>query len=341
MPGRVRGGHAAFERSGEANSRAASGENPPLHGLAPPPLDSEDWVLVVKAHEIGLQGKTEAVAELLPMLEHRRRGVRLAALWSLARLGRPQTLPDIRALAEDPEDPLRVAPLARAVAARIEATAGSAPATRAELARKLTAVVQRTGQTPAGMTNALMHPGEVDEPTIALADETLVQIADMALVAADRSIANPAGASPVDLSLNAMGKLKAEFSAYPKAERIRRLVDALATATYATGHEERLVQLLVDEGSEAIPAICTCLKALPSAPDEDRGGHTPFALLFRALMGLGGAQATDTVSAFRGRSSGWVRYYATQVYDILAAGGKQYRVVDYANDYTDWYIGWW
>ncbi|MBI3948502.1 MAG: HEAT repeat domain-containing protein [Armatimonadetes bacterium] len=122
------------------------GRTPRPHGVPPPPLDSEDWVLVVKAHEIGLEGKTEAAGELLPMLEHRRRGVRLAALWSLGRLGRPETLPDIRALAEDPENPLRVAPLARAVAARIEAAAGSPPDTRVELSWTLSIPVGNRGR---------------------------------------------------------------------------------------------------------------------------------------------------------------------------------------------------
>ncbi|MBI3946900.1 MAG: HEAT repeat domain-containing protein [Armatimonadetes bacterium] len=321
IAGRKHGGYRGAEMSGDPA----------------PPLTSADWAAIVRAHEAGIRGDAGALKDLLPLLHHENRDVRLAALWSLGRIGHPDSLSAIRALADDRDDRLRVTVCARAVAARVGAVQGSMPATREGLAQKMAAVLTGTGLSARTIENTMARRRTEDPRAAALADETLVQLADMALVAADRGIQQPASASPVDLSLHPMAKLQAELSAYPKAERIRRLAASLAGAQSGAGDTQRHVQLLIDEGPQAVPAVLAQLKAqtVTSAPNT----HVPFAQLFRVLGGLGGPEALQAVAAFRTHPLLWVRHYAQIEYEALSAGVKRYRITDYANAYTDHYQG--
>lgn len=297
------------------------------------PLLEDDWALIVKAHEAGVQGKVDAVDELLPLLQHERREVCLAALWSLARLGDQKALPAIDTLAADGSDPLRVAACARAVAARIQAAAGEPPANRAELAQRMRRLVRSADLTPAALEASVKRAHRTDPARVALAEAVLVQLSDMALVAADRGIPSPADASPVNLSLHPMARLKAELSAYPKAERIQRLVATLATAESGAGDVPRYIQLLIDEGPAALPVVLAQLEAQrrTDAPNS----HVPYAALFRALQGLGGEDALAPVAAFRSHPDRWVRHYAEQTHWLLSRGMKRYGLLDYASAFTD------
>ena len=82
-----------------------------------------------------------------------------------------------------------------------------------------------------------------------------------------------------------------------------------------------LIQALINEGDAATPIILAKLKAMDPNPTKHIGPG--FAFLFRALEGIGGAQAIEAVAALRSHPHVRVRTHAEQSYGVLASGKRR------------------
>ncbi|MBI3945740.1 MAG: hypothetical protein HY321_07465 [Armatimonadetes bacterium] len=308
--------------------RATFGALPPTGGRSMP-AHAATSVMTLDEHElesqirdIGLQQKADAVGVAVNALNHPSVSVRRRALWCLARLAYQPALPAIDALAQPrPGEVVQEAAYARVVAAQIRATASGPARDATALEAQMRSVLNEVGLSPTAAAGILRRADENDRQSLWLARFAAAQLADMALAAADHGVSNAAAASPLDLSLHPMARVKAESSRYPRPQRIALAVDTLAARHVQQPEDNFLIQALINEGAAATPVILAKLKGMNPRP-QDRIGPG-FAFLFRALEGIGGAEATEAVAAFLTHPHARVRAHAEQSYSVLVTGKRR------------------
>ncbi|MBI3948280.1 MAG: HEAT repeat domain-containing protein [Armatimonadetes bacterium] len=306
----------------------------------------------VALHDAGLKGDQEALPQLLAALRHEHHAFRRAALFALGRLEDPKAIPDLLAMAEDPKTVPEERPYALAVAARSHAAASGRATNLATLGRQMQAVLQGVGLTPQEVYDAVGVVRGLDEdhelPAAAAARAALRQVADMALCAADRGLLHADQAAPLSVvQLPAYGwrgssgnrtpgsyfpllayGLKMKLSDLPRGQaRIDYLVDSMSRTKVLDAPADFLIQALANEGQAAVPTVIARLETMR----KTREGYTnaTFCGFFRALMGIGGAEATAAVKSFQNDPDGWVQAAADQACERLGAGHRSYMVSDY------------
>lgn len=297
--------------------------------VPPPSASPEEGELISVIRDIGLQGDATKLEMVTAALQHSHHLVRMQALWTLARLGRPETIPAV-----EEQTTVRmweVPTYAGIVAAQLRATA--IPANDlAGVRQRMEALMQEVGMTPDQVKEILAKadPREsVYEDKERLAALWLLrELADLARAAAQRGMLNAATVSPVPLTLTPAAQTKAELSAYAPAKRIPLLIDTLARKRVLTFDDDFLIQLLINEGPAARPQIIARLEMMRQ---KTRNEHSAigFAALFSALAGIGGEDAAATVGSFRNDEEERVRYYAKQTYEYLNRGQRRNQVIAY------------
>ncbi|MBI3948393.1 MAG: hypothetical protein HY321_20940 [Armatimonadetes bacterium] len=291
-------------------------------------LEGDAWVEIVALTDIGRERDPAGLARALKALDHREPLVQLEALFTIARLGSRQALSRVSQLAVAPEGPIPVAVRAAARVTAAQLLAAPAPArTLGELRSQASALVEGAGLSPSQVPTIIARPERADKFTAVVARQSVRQIADMVLLAADRGIDRPAAASPVDLGLLPDAKLKADLSAVPARERVPYLIESLARLTHLTREEDNRIKLLINQGPSAVPAIVGQLDKM----QENRGQYIEPACdaLLQALLGIGGKSATECVGRWRDDPDRFVRNYARDYYKMMSAGGRKWGRLAY------------
>ncbi|MBI3948500.1 MAG: hypothetical protein HY321_21485 [Armatimonadetes bacterium] len=227
----------------------------------------------------------------------------------------------LRQLADAPvgDVPIFSRAYARVVAAQIQAT--PAPAcTQRELRAQMRALVRKVGLSPRKVNAIVARPERTYPYARLVAMNTTKQIADMALLAADRGIADAADASPVNLSLLPEAEMKAGLSRTPANQRTAFLIQRIARFTRITPREGYYVEALVQQGPAAVPAIAAQLERMR----KERADYhrMAYSALLEAVARIGGDAARECVAQWRDDPERYVRGHAEKHYRALDDGAS-------------------
>ncbi|MBI3945775.1 MAG: hypothetical protein HY321_07640 [Armatimonadetes bacterium] len=297
-------------------------------GMDPASPMPEEEELISILRDAGLTGDASALATAIRAATHKNQFVAMQGLWTLARLGSAEALPTVEALFD--AEMAEVRAYARVVAAQIRtngvSVARDAAGVRAQVLALLGALHLSSAEVSAPIPPLPGRDMEEDETTLQRR-WVLRECADVVRAAANRGVVGAASTLPVDPAPDEAARAKVAFAAWKGAERIGRLVDALAAKRTLTGDDRYPIQLLADEGAPAAPVIIAKLEAMRA--NRAAYHHSGYCALFRAVTGIGGKHATAAVASFRKDPDEWVRYYADQCYEWLSKGIRRNGVVAY------------
>ena len=278
-----------------------------------------------------MRGDRNVLPDILDAFKKRETVYHLFALRMLATLGDSATLPTIEAYLNDKDTQNNnyMRDRARIVQARIiaenAAPQNTSPRRRAEAIlgrfyKELGTSSESINSAVAKVPDANYRDANPDyNPPIE--EAILWEVADMIYRGDSAAFLSLPDVRHLDFTHYDATQLKIELAPLSRTQRIRRLVDNLASKKILTGKETYDKQLLIDEGLPAAKIAAAKIREM----GQNRSKHPAngFVALFQVLGGVGDKQQSEVMASFRQDSDPSVKNSAeTPV-------GKRIYLVDY------------
>lgn len=131
----------------------------------------------------------------------------------------------------------------------------------------------------------------------------------------------------VDFSQDYASALKMRLAALTHSERVTTLITELSNKKVLRAEDDYEIQLAINEGVAAVPAIADKLGYM--ALHRDECGYIGFAALFTVLRGIGDPNMAPLIKPFLQDKDNWVTYYANQNYRDVQRAIKRDRIQAY------------
>ena len=308
-------------------------------------IRDEDANIIADLRRAGIQGDITQVPALRQALDNPRHITYVyTALHSLSQIGCIAALASVDKIKNGSDEDLRH--FAQSARARLLAESAVEQTTnrKARSANKVHTFYQEVGLTPADINAGVFvyrNPQTMSEGYGVLSSEprptpvavyAIREVADMIY----RDSLTPGGygeytalpeVAVVDFSQDYAAALKMRLAPLAHGERIATLITELSNQKVLHAEDNYELQLAINEGASAIPAIEGKLKDMEL--NRSRYSYIGFAALFRVLGGIGNPNSAPLVKPFLHDNDKWVAYYSDQVYLNLQRGIKHDRVFAY------------
>ena len=308
-------------------------------------LRNEDANRVADLRRAGVQGDASQIPALLQALESPTHVTyAYTSLHALAQLGALDALDAVSKIQNGPDEDLKH--FAQVSRARLlaEGKTQQTADRKTQIADKAQRFYTELGLTPAdvnagvlayispkttaeGYTTISSDSGPTPVPVYAIREVADMIYRDSLTPGVYKDYADLPEVTAVDFSKDYASALKVRLAPLSHNERITILITELANKRVLRMEDDYELQLAINEGTSAIPAIAAKLNFMASHRDEY--SNIGFAALFRVLGGIGLPSSASLIGSFLHDKDNSVAYYADQNYRDIGRGIKHERISAY------------
>lgn len=246
----------------------------PAAALPPASFSPSEEDQLVAMHLAGLHNDRPQIPVMVAALQTRPHGAYNATiLQALARMGATETLPVLDTLTQDSQDPA-LAEQAKVVKARLlaEAATQSFSNSTTQALAKINRFYKELGIVSDDSNTAVsaykVQPGQSTQPNFSYVRSVpkesyiMEELADMTYHGSSGNYAHLPGVAEINFQLNPAAALKMRLASLPQPQRIRVLVDELASIHDFNALDRDKMQLVVDEGTTGSRVVAAKLQEM-------------------------------------------------------------------------------